>query len=931
MGQIVGAKAKPKRANLNALSQVGTPALGEHVLVSSDNSMSADGQGNFDCYIVGDGTTAATALELKSIADGQFDSESYNAVSNKAFFKETENEINLHEYEVKRVFPGEKGRWSINYQNYRGIFIEVIAGEKYSITANASNASYYCCLKSITSSTTQGGTVDYATGFSGNGVKVNAGESATFTIPEDANYIYICTYTTVDIIPQKFAKLGKSMRFLSIDDVSQSLEENKEYPVSGPAVINGIFNALKKEVIVDLNDLEVQRICINSSTNTYVTWNQYTSAFISCEYCKFVTIKTNNNYGIIVCFVSEKGSVGNNVNYAKNGESKVKLQADEEKTIAVPSDATYIYVPVTDDSGNIVLPKSVILQGVFPSLTIQDVVDNLNSDDSEKALSAKQGKVLNNLFGVLHPLDYVLIFGLERGTISSPALTWTANNSYRSSFIKTMQGDEFLIIGNTSSTVYYAFTTKNKYENGESIVLVDSVLHAIEAKSVVSIVVPAGVSYLWVSAGSSAAQNIFKKNANYKERNYIYVAAYDATEWEKASADVVCSGVNDEVVLNRLLFALSWRGGGSIVLSSGTFFIDDFPVTDSNGNKVALYLPSLSNNNYSMIKIYGKWKNAIKNVDNYNCGTAIKVSTACYESLDENTQYKLFSAEVYTSLAHQYIELHDIIFTIPWNQKKIMMLDLLYIYGANLYDCTFRGYDNNTRPSDKWNVGVSTRPEAGVEGCIGIRLFRDSNAGSLNYFRQIGIAGFHTGWQLGGDHSILMQCSAIQNVYGFTVGEYDALGGYDTNHPITLIGFTYERNCNYPVFYGNGYGGHEDSQMVVNIYSMNIEPGRGNGGTPLPPDSEYHLMTETVPGNCRGIITYYMWQNRDGTAHLWGDGHGHGFHTTNIAHKKGGTTTLRTSYAPTYMQHYFDTDLNKEVICINPHAKTWVDAMGNQV
>lgn len=64
MGQIVGAKAKPKRANLNALSQVGTPALGEYVLVSTNNSMNADGQGNFDAYIKGDGVKLASELPL---------------------------------------------------------------------------------------------------------------------------------------------------------------------------------------------------------------------------------------------------------------------------------------------------------------------------------------------------------------------------------------------------------------------------------------------------------------------------------------------------------------------------------------------------------------------------------------------------------------------------------------------------------------------------------------------------------------------------------------------------------------------------------------------------------------------------------------------------------------------------------------------------
>ena len=67
MGQIIGSAAKPKRCNANQLSQVPTPAAGEHILVSSDNSMNAAGQGNFDVYIVGDGTKAATALPLQRI------------------------------------------------------------------------------------------------------------------------------------------------------------------------------------------------------------------------------------------------------------------------------------------------------------------------------------------------------------------------------------------------------------------------------------------------------------------------------------------------------------------------------------------------------------------------------------------------------------------------------------------------------------------------------------------------------------------------------------------------------------------------------------------------------------------------------------------------------------------------------------------------
>jgi hypothetical protein len=69
MGQIIGSAAKPKRCNLNKLSQLGILAAGEHVLVSYDNSMNAAGQGNFDRYIVGDGMTVATALELRYLDD----------------------------------------------------------------------------------------------------------------------------------------------------------------------------------------------------------------------------------------------------------------------------------------------------------------------------------------------------------------------------------------------------------------------------------------------------------------------------------------------------------------------------------------------------------------------------------------------------------------------------------------------------------------------------------------------------------------------------------------------------------------------------------------------------------------------------------------------------------------------------------------------
>lgn len=129
MGQIIGGAAKPKRCNLNQLSQLDTPAAGEHILVSSDNSMNAAGQGNFDCYIVGNGTDAATALPLQYMEDRELDINSANGVSNKAvtaafkyeLYNETNSTYNTTLKRVVSVFP------TIGLRKYRVVISDTVS------------------------------------------------------------------------------------------------------------------------------------------------------------------------------------------------------------------------------------------------------------------------------------------------------------------------------------------------------------------------------------------------------------------------------------------------------------------------------------------------------------------------------------------------------------------------------------------------------------------------------------------------------------------------------------------------------------------------------------------------------------------------------------------------------------------------------------
>jgi lysophospholipase L1-like esterase len=75
MAQLININSTEfRRCNLSAIQTGGTwaslvPNENEIILISTANALTADGSGNCDAYIVGNGTTVASALELKRIEE----------------------------------------------------------------------------------------------------------------------------------------------------------------------------------------------------------------------------------------------------------------------------------------------------------------------------------------------------------------------------------------------------------------------------------------------------------------------------------------------------------------------------------------------------------------------------------------------------------------------------------------------------------------------------------------------------------------------------------------------------------------------------------------------------------------------------------------------------------------------------------------------
>lgn len=232
MGQIIGGAAKPKRCNANQLSQMPTPAAGEHILVSSDNSMNAAGQGNFDCYIEGDGQTAAEDLPLHTIADDEIIQGSKNSVTGGCV-----HEV-LYGLEEQNIVPSEvvsdicyissSGLWLINNTNQTGKYFPVEGGREITIVANGSDSSYYAFIKEPPVSSA---VPTYASGETK--TIMNAGTSVTRIIPNDAAYLWFAIKSYAhDFTPSSIVIAGSRGFTQELTDIKSDVEKltDKVFP-----------------------------------------------------------------------------------------------------------------------------------------------------------------------------------------------------------------------------------------------------------------------------------------------------------------------------------------------------------------------------------------------------------------------------------------------------------------------------------------------------------------------------------------------------------------------------------------------------------------------------------------------------------------------------------------------------------------------------
>ncbi len=408
---------------------------------------------------------------------------------------------------------------------------------------------------------------------------------------------------------------------------------------------------------------------------------------------------------------------------------------------------------------------------------------------------------------------------------------------------------------------------------------------------------------------------------------YIYIAASNSTEEYKSKADYVCSGTNDELIIQKAI-DLCIEQDKNLFILNGKYNIDAFYDRSDNGPATAICIP----NAHREIKIIGQ-NHEYGMQKRYDNGVVFYVSQNALNTIKNDSVDVIRGTWTRNGIQNgSSLNMENIAVVLANNSHPIRCVDLRRTDRVDLKNISLISYGDSIAPNSK--VGLVIPPSIPAKGCIGLTMTDGSNYDYSNY-TNVQAWGFDEGIQVGGEHVVCINCGATMGNYGFTFGNYEVNCG--SNHPITLINCLDERNINLPYFGkwcgdSDGKGSRLVGNQEITLIGFNIE----RVAAQTPGGKLGDLMKEEIPGSWCGNIEFTAqpaWcAINEVNFKLWeSDGSGSKIKTRNICHKTVCSTAERNSYYPTLGQQVFDTDLNKMLICIDTDKKLWVDFLGNKV
>lgn len=403
---------------------------------------------------------------------------------------------------------------------------------------------------------------------------------------------------------------------------------------------------------------------------------------------------------------------------------------------------------------------------------------------------------------------------------------------------------------------------------------------------------------LAISAGLSAART-------------VSIAASNSSDADKAASDVVCTGVHDEITIQKVLDRFDRNNSERINVEfcDGVYNIDGFHLHPDATHRTAIKIPEIA-----YLEFGGR--GGLRPRQNIN--VEFRVNPGAYDGLDPGEQLcvLLFSDNIGRNKNDARLGSFSI--TLPDTRHKVICINLFRCFGAIMQNISLNAA----------GAGAGVIP---VEGSVGVRGQNVNTNGIGQFWKDIVAKGFYEGFQMGGEHTICMGLLGYLCYYAYTFGNYERAEWGVWEHPLTLINCSEELCAALPLFNqcGEARDPNNAGRQCVDFIShtMELRPTQNPTLSPVLP------AREVVPGTWCGNITFAanskpLSKENVVDVLFWEKGSGHRFKTRNSAHAVAGTTAERLSYVPTYVQTYYDTDLGRMVVY---NGEEWVDMNGIKV
>ena len=239
------------------------------------------------------------------------------------------------------------------------------------------------------------------------------------------------------------------------------------------------------------------------------------------------------------------------------------------------------------------------------------------------------------------------------------------------------------------------------------------------------------------------------------KNSMITIAANDSTEELKKCADVVCSGKNDEITIQKIINRCALEKK-DIYLLNGTYHIDGFYDFKDGGPKAAICFP----NNRQEMAFVGQ-----SNPYGQDGGVILYVTAKALEQIGDEGVDVIRTTWTLRGIANgSALTIENMKISASHNQKPYRCIDLRRCDRPELKNvgmCAYRDME----------AGLGKPPVVAAKGCIGLTMTDGSNDFYSNY-TNVSASGFYEGIQVSGEHVVMINCAAIMNYYGYTFGNY---------------------------------------------------------------------------------------------------------------------------------------------------------------